>query len=293
MKFLVLIVIMFLSLGLKVSNIEFFKSSSVPPPPYIDLKKMESPSLEKIVKKGLEETTGDYAFYIKNLNKGEEYSLNKDKQYESGSLYKLWVMAVVFEKIKNGELKEDDVLSDSVESLNKKFDLEEGFLEMPEDAQLSILVKDAVFQMITISHNYSALLLLDKAGAESVSKFLSKEGLLNSTIMNKPATTAYDLALFFEKLYKGEIIDREYSDKMIDILKQQTLNGGIPNYLPDEVKVAHKTGDLGWNKHDGGIVYSPHGDFIIVALSESDNPAGALERIALVSKAVYDFFTAN
>lgn len=291
MKFSVLIVLLVLGLGLKVSNIEFFKSSSVPPPPYIDLKQMEKPSLEKIVKKGLEGTTGDYAFYIKNLSSGEEYSLNQDKQYESGSLYKLWVMAVVFEKIKNGQLKEDDVLSDSVESLNKKFDLEEGFLEMPEDARLTILVKDAVFQMITISHNYSALLLLDKVGAANVSKFLSKQGFLNSTIMNEPKTTAYNVALFFEKLYKGEIIDKEYSEKMLDILKKQTLNSGIPKYLPKGVEVAHKTGDLGWFKHGGGIVFSDKGDFIIVALSESEFPEGAMERIADVSKAVYDYFS--
>lgn len=287
--FIFLFFLCFLVLVL-LDKLNLFAKSSVPPPPYIDLKQMEKPSLEKIVKKGLEETRGDYAFYIKNLSTGEEYFLNKDKQYESGSLYKLWVMAVVFEKIKNGNLNFEDILSDSAASLNGKFGLIQGFLELPQDSSIEISVKDAIFQMITISHNYSALLLLDKVGSESITKFLKDNDLINSTIIDDPKTSAEDIKIFFEKLYKKELVE---SDKMLEILKEQTLNDGIPKYLPESIKVAHKTGDLGWNKHDGGIVFTERGDYIFIGMSESDFPEGAMERIALVSKAVYDFFTAN
>jgi beta-lactamase class A len=54
--------------------------------------------------------------------------------------------------------------------------------------------------------------------------------------------------------------------------------------------MAHKTGELGQVSHDGGIVYTEKGDYIIVVLSESTLPKGAEERIANISKDVYAYF---
>lgn len=65
-----------------------------------------NPSLKSTVTQALEGTKGDYAVYVKNLKTGEDYIVNGDRIFESGSLYKLWVMAAVFEKIHKGELKE-------------------------------------------------------------------------------------------------------------------------------------------------------------------------------------------
>jgi beta-lactamase class A len=78
---------------------------------------------------------------------------------------------------------------------------------------------------------------------------------------------------------------------MIDLLKSQELNDGLPKYIPETVEVAHKTGDIGLYKHDAGIVYTDAGTYIIVVMSETNVPLGAQERIALVSKGVFDYFT--
>ena len=99
------------------------------------------------------------------------------------------------------------------------------------------------------------------------------------------------MMLFFEKLSKGELADKSSTDKMITLLKRQRLNTKLPKYLPDEIVIAHKTGELGAVSHDAGIIYLPSGDYSIVILSESDNPPGAVERIAQMSKNVYDYFT--
>ena len=147
--------------------------------------------------------------------------------------------------------------------------------------------------MIVISHNYAALLLTERVKNSQLEEYLQNNGFKNSQIGDPPKTTPADIALFLEKLYKGELVNLEYSQKMIDLLKKQQLNNGIPKYLPDHSRVANKTGDIGWFKHDAGIVYTDKGDYIIVIMSKSDSPAGAQERIALASKAVYDYFTAE
>lgn len=247
------------------------------------------PTLQTTIENALAGAKGTYAVYIKNLKTEEEYVLNGDRIFEAGSLYKIWLMAAVFEKIKNGKLKEDDVLTQEIEVLNRKFEISSSNTELT-GGTISLTVKSALEQMITISHNYAALLLTENVGVSSLKVFLKQNGLNKSDISVPPKTTAADTGLFFEKLYKGKLVSREASLKMIEILKKQKLNDGLPKKLPSDVKVAHKTGDIGWFKHDAGIVFGEFGDYIIVVLSESNFPLGAQERIANVSKAVYGYF---
>ena len=246
--------------------------------------------LQKVVAKALEGTKGDYGIVIKNMKTGESYYSNPDKVFEPGSLYKLWVMATVYDKIAKGEIKEDEILSQDIAVLNEKFGIPEDAAEFTEGT-ITLSVRTALNQMIVISHNYAALLLTERVKNSQLQEYLQNNGIKNSHIGNPPKTTPYDIALFLEKMYKGELINSEYSQKMIDLLKKQQLNNGIPKYLPDHKKVANKTGEIGWFKHDAGIVFTDQGDYIIVIMSRSNSPLGAQERIALVSKAVYDYFT--
>ena len=255
--------------------------------------------LEQLVKKYLTNQEGKYGVAIKNLKTGESYYYNEDKKFNSASLYKLWVMAVAFQKIKDGSLDEDEVLSAPIAKLNDTLSTTtptptpEGFSpptpSVSEPVRISMKTSEAIEKMITISDNYAALLVASRSGSVSVANFLKEYGLENSNFKQPPQTTGGDTAMFFEKLYKGEIVDQEYSKKMIDILKQQTLNDRIPKYLPS-IEVAHKTGELSESKHDGGIVYTEKGDYIIVVLSESNDPPLSSENIANFSKGVYDYF---
>lgn len=254
---------------------------------------ISKPTLESTVQKAFSGAAGRYAIYIKNFKTGESYAKNIDLEFEAGSLYKLWIMATVFKQIQEGNLKEDEELSEDVETLNNIFNIAPDAAELTEGT-ITLTAKDAISQMITISHNYAALLLTEKIKLSKVASFLRENGLNKSTVGTGgdfPKSSASDIALFFEKLYKGELVSPEYSKQMLELLKNQQLNEGLPKYLPDKSKVAHKTGDIGWFKHDGGIIFTDNGDWIIVILSESKSPVGAQERIALVSKSVYDYFT--
>lgn len=106
-----------------------------------------------------------------------------------------------------------------------------------------------------------------------------------------PQTTPHDVMLFFEKLYKGEIVNKFYSDEMLSLLKRQQINDRIPKYLPEGIPVAHKTGELDRVKHDAGIVFAPTGDYIFVVMTDSSNPMSAAERTAILSKDFYHYFS--
>lgn len=251
--------------------------------------------LGKEIQSALEGSTGTYGIAIKNLKTDETYFQNENRIFESGSLYKIWVMAETLNQVKSGELRLDQVLSRDIKYLNEKFNVSPEYAELTEGL-ITLTVESALKQMITISHNYAALLLTEKIKLSSVTSFLQNNGFRNSQVgtdYDSPKTTPYDIFMFFEKLYKGELADSEYTAKMIGLLKMQTLNDKLPRNLPEGTIIAHKTGEIFYLTHDGGIVYTPEGDYIIIVMSDSDSPKGAEERIAKISDAVYKYFTSK
>ncbi len=252
-----------------------------------------SKNIEKIVQKELSETKGDYSVVIKNLKTGESYYFNQHKIFDSASLYKLFVMGTVFQKIQGGNLDKTDVLSQQITILNDKFKISSDSAELTEGA-ITLPVQGALTRMITISDNYSALLLTEKVRLSQVALFLNQNSLTDShvgTNGESPTTSAFDTGSFFEKLYNEDLASKSLTQDMLALLKNQTLNTKIPKYLPKNTIIAHKTGELDYLSHDAGIVYTPKGDYVIVVMSETRSPVIANEKIAKISKGIYEYFT--
>lgn len=255
--------------------------------------------LEEITDEFIFSQKGEYSVVVKNLKTEEKFEYNPDKKYDSASLYKLWVMAVAYQDIKDEKLKEDDVLSADKSSLNDTLSTVSptpappDFTPIPitgEPEKISMTVGEALEKMITVSDNYAAVLLSSKVGSKKIANFIKESGFKNSNYKQPPQTSAKDISSFYEKLYRGEIVDTKYSGIMIELLKKQTLNDRIPKFLDSDIEVAHKTGELFGSKHDGGIVYSQSGDYIIVVLTETKDYKKAAENIAKYSEAIYKYF---
>jgi beta-lactamase class A len=157
--------------------------------------------------------------------------------------------------------------------------------------------------MIIISDNTAANLLIDMAGMDNVNKMAEDMGLrstkLQRRMMDSAAaragrenlTCAVDMHHILKLIYEGKAIDEYYSCMMPDILKRQQVGGRLNLYLPDDITIAHKTGDLDRLEHDVGIVYLPGCDYIICVLTNKTitNKDGR-EIIGKISKAVYDCY---
>ncbi len=227
-----------------------------------------------------------------NLETGEEAQLNSTKQFPAASLYKLWVMAVVYKQIEEKKISLTTNLSKSVAILNEEFNLDKDTAEKT-DGTISETVEEALIKMITISDNYSALLLVDQVGVNTLQKFLDENGLTDSHVSRSgslPETSASDTALFFYKLYNGELANSVTTSSMISLLSKQVLNDKIPNYLPKSLIIAHKTGEIDDYSHDAGIIYTPDTRYILVVLAKSSSRDAANEDIAEISKKIYAYF---
>ena len=245
-------------------------------------------SLKEVVEKSLLGTKGKYGIVIKNLKNGDAYLKNENEKFEPASLYKLWVLGTAFKLIKEGKLSKTEVLARDVKELNEMFQIDEEETGQTEGT-IQMTTSEAIDRMITASHNYAALLLVSRIRNSTISAFMKEQNFKDSRLGSPPQTSARDMALFFEKLYSGSMVDGNRSKEMLELLIRQELNDRIPKYLPKGIEVAHKTGEIGGFKHDAGIVFAKD-PILIVILSESNSPKGAAERIAELSRNIYGYF---
>lgn len=262
--------------------------TSVPTPQ----KNPSSQTISDVVENSLTGTKGDYGIAIENLNTNESFYKNEEEVFESASLYKLWVMAVVYQKIEDRSLSLNEILSEDIKKINKDFHIDEKLAEK-KSGKITLSVNDALNLMITKSDNYSALLLASKVKLSTIAIFLKKYGFNSSKVGtdgSAPVTSAFDIYLFYKYLYDGKFANSDNTKSMIELLKKQVLNEKIPKDLPINVIVAHKTGELELSTHDAGIVFAPKTSYIIVVLSKSEAPDLANVRISNLSKNIYEYF---
>lgn len=222
----------------------------------------------KVTKIFLEEIAkldGHWAIAVKDLKTDKTYFYNENDRFSSASLFKLAVMWSAFAAIEKGRMHEDDQLG-------------------------AYSVKSALEAMITISDNESAILLAEKIGWVNIQSQLEKEKIIgfDLTSENSPYTTATATLNLLERIYHNTAVSNNASKQMKDLLLAQKINDRIPKYLPEEVKVAHKTGEIDSFKHDAGMVFGQKSHYIFVFLSETSSPQDAAETIATLSKKIYD-----
>ncbi|TSC63718.1 MAG: Beta-lactamase [Microgenomates group bacterium Gr01-1014_93] len=106
---------------------------------------------------------GRWAMAVKNLKSDETYLLRADEKFPAASLYKLAVMWKAYEALEKNQLTPDEILSADKITLDKIVEGKQD-KETPETPQetVSLTVENALRAAITVSDNYSAILLAQK-----------------------------------------------------------------------------------------------------------------------------------
>nr|MDQ3388724.1 class A beta-lactamase-related serine hydrolase [Gemmatimonadota bacterium] len=131
---------------------------------------------------------------------------------------------------------------------------------------------------------------LEKLGTEGVElrRGVEDEHAFEEGVNNR--VTARGLVSVLRLIEDEQAISREASDRMLEILHQQEFRGGIPAGLPDDARVANKTGEISTATHDAGLVYLPgRKPYALAILTEWDasRTSGRRETLAKISRAVY------
>ena len=266
-------------------------------------------SLEIKVIELLESQNGTFAIAFKNLEDGNEILINEDEIFHAASTMKTPVMIEVYRKKMIGEISLDDSIfvKNEFESIVDKstFQLSE-FDDSDKNTYDKIgryiSLRELVFDMITISSNFATNLVIKYIGAENINNTMSDIGAKNINVLRgvedikafekglNNTTSARDLLVIYEKLANGKVLNRDLSNEMVEILKNQKYDDIIPKYLPKEIEVAHKDGWINGVRHDSGIVFLENGvSYVLILLSKNlDNELEGADMLAKVSLEIYN-----
>ncbi|HLJ91765.1 MAG TPA: serine hydrolase [Gemmataceae bacterium] len=257
---------------------------------------------------------GKVAIAVRHLGSGESYFLNADEPMPTASLIKLPVMIEVYQQVAEGKLK----LSDPVTLRQEDKVPGSGVLTEHFTAGINFPLRDAVHLMIALSDNTATNLVLDKIGIGATAERMERWGFPNTKIHAKSfrgsttsvfpertkryglgSTTAREMIEILAKLQDGKLVSPEACKEMLALLRQCEDNAKFPRFLPESIKVAHKTGSVSNARTDAGILYLPGGPVAVCVLTDNNEDkrwvidnAGNLF-CANVAKAVYDYYSSK
>lgn len=221
---------------------------------------------------------GHVAMYYLPLEGGCAQMMNENMPLMAASVIKIPIMVEAFRQFEAGKLspEEKHVLREeekmpSCGALNRMH------------AGLEVTMRELVELMIVLSDNTATNILIEKLGIEHVNETMRSLGMkatvLRRKLFDKKASAAgiqntvgaRDIGILLEKMYRGELVSEAASAEMLDILKNQKLNGKMPFYLHEHgIKIAHKTGEDDGITHDVGIVFTRKPFVLCMLSNETD-----------------------
>ena len=229
----------------------------------------------------IREAPGHVAFYYRPLDGGCAQMYNEMMPVVAASVIKIPIMMEAFRQFENGELNPRQTYQIKAEDKMPSC----GALNRMHDG-LEVTMRDLVELMIVLSDNTATNILIDRLGIDRVNATLEAEGLKVTRLRRKlfdragmeaglsNHVCAREIGLLLERMFVGTLVSPQASTEMLEILRNQKLNGKMPFFLkPRGIACAHKTGEDDGITHDVGVVYARR-PFVLCMLSEeTDVPA--------------------
>jgi beta-lactamase class A len=236
---------------------------------------------------------------IKDLTTGEEILINDQLIFPTGSSIKIPVLIELLKQAAEGKYK----LTDQRWVEKKSQVGGSGVIVNFGDHTSQLSLSDLATLMIVLSDNTATNMLIDQVGMANVNRALDELGLkqirLRRKMIDQTASargdentaTPREAAALMEKLYRGQVVNRQLSDDALKYLKLRK-SSPIPRLLPDDVEIANKPGGIEGVACDWAVVYVPNRPYSIAVMTNYNGLDGpsADEAIAKVSKLAYDYF---
>jgi beta-lactamase class A len=247
--------------------------------------KQSNTNLESRVRAEVTPFKGKVFLFAQNLDTGQTYSLNGDERVRTASTIKIAVMIEAFARVADGRAKWTDEL------VLTKAARYGGSGILPELGDgLRLTLRDCVRLMMTLSDNTATNMVLDYLSTDAVNDRMESLGFKHTRIMRRVgsggeskagkepdnkrfglgATTPHEMVEIMAKLEAGEIVSKEASKEMIDLMKREQARYAIGRSIPD-VPMASKYGALDALRSCVAILYTKQGK-IAMAITVDEMP---------------------
>ncbi|GMV17133.1 MAG: serine hydrolase [Polyangiaceae bacterium] len=255
---------------------------------------------------------GVAGFAALHLDSGESLGIRAEESFPTASAIKVFVLHTLFAKAAAGELSLEER-----RTLPSERTLGSGVL-LHLGPGLAPSLGDLATLMMMVSDNLATNLLIDELGVAAINAQIRAAGLGHTSLRGRidfsrlssdktalGVSTPADLARYFARLRKGELLGSPWAERLLDVMRIQKYIEPLRRQLPadpyarefgepEPVWVASKTGSLSGVRSEAGLVHTPKAEWSIAVMTRdvrdtrvtSDNEA--LRLIAEVSRAVYD-----
>ena len=236
--------------------------------------------LESKLREAIAGFNGDIGVYVKNLRTGKTVALNADTIFPTASIVKVPILVGIMDKISKGELNYDHevVYKDSL--LYEGSDILGSFKNGEK-----IVLKKVIMLMLTTSDNTASLWLQSLAGKGTrINEILDSLGLKDTRVNSRTPgrennrtqygwgqTTAKEMGMLFEKIYRKEIFSAAASERMMRCLGRNYWdeNEAI-SVLPPTIEVFSKNGCVNASRSEAMIVNAPHNPYVFCIFTKNN-----------------------
>ena len=240
----------------------------------LEKKKVAWNILREKISKEIKTSRAKMGVVIKDLDIGWQIFYRQDEVIPAASLVKIPIMAACYLAAEEKRIGLKDKLM--LTAANKV----SGSGELKNRPCGSIFsIEELIGFMICQSDNTACNMLIDFLGFAYLNDSFKRMGLRNTNLSRRMMdfsgrgmgienyTTSRDMAYLLEKIYHQEFLNKQVSQRCLNLLKHQKVNNRIGRKLPASVVVAHKTGSERNICHDAGIVFTDKGDYLICVLT--------------------------
>lgn len=232
------------------------------------------------------------SIYYRDLLDGPWIGINEQQEFNPASMMKVPVMIAWLKRAESNrnELKRTFVF-DGKENM--------GALQSKKPAQTitpgkPYSVEELLQYMLRYSDNNAASLLYFNLKAEELNDVLESMDVNNNPKDNINLITVTGYSGFFRILYNATYLNREMSEKALQLLSNEDFPQGFAAGVPKGTLIATKFGEFdrgiggkGIQLHEFGIVYHPKGHYVLGVMTKGNNYVRQAEVLRDVSALVY------
>lgn len=216
---------------------------------------------------------GAIALDVLDLNTGYNAGFNAKESMPAASTIKVPVMVEVFTQLEAGRFDLQHRVT--LEAADKDF----GSGELANaPVGTTYAVSDLIEMMIDISDNTATNMLIRVVGRRNINHRMAELGLVRThlggdvrtdgwSIRQTLRTSPADLVRLLTLMARRELVDAWSSNEMIAILEADRYNTLLPEPLPGDIPIAHKTGSLYDTLNDAGIVFAGAAPYVIAVMT--------------------------
>lgn len=230
--------------------------------------------------------------YYRDLVDGPWFGIDEDKEFNPASMMKIPVMVAWLKRaeknpllLKQKLLFKENVDMSAIQTFKPRYTLVKGE---------SYTIETLLEYMMMYSDNNATAVLYKNLSHNELDAVLASMDVENHANDTTNSISVHGFSGFFRILYNASFLNRDMSEKALQLLSREDFPQGIAAGVPKGTIVAAKFGEVDGVRdggdmqlHEFGIVYHPKGHYILGIMTEGKNYTLQAEVIRNISALIY------